>query len=304
MNSITTDPPMIRVHARWRADLSLAIVALVWGATFVVVKRALLEISTMYFLVLRFAVASLCLLAIFIPALRQVPPRDMWRGLRGGVTAGLFLWLGYVLQTFGLKYTTAGNSGFLTGLYIVLVPLLSAAVFRRWPQLRELGGIGVAAAGMIVMTVPGLDAHWRMNKGDLLTVGCAVAFACHLLVLGYYSQHEFFPAVALGQIAFTAILSGVSLAVEPPRAVWSRTVLGAICVTAIFATALAFALQTWAQQYTTATRTALIFALEPVFALAAAVVIGGEHLTIAAITGGALILMGILAVELKPSGTV
>ena len=302
MSSIATEPPVTRAHARWRADLSLAIVALVWGATFVVVKRALLEISTMYFLALRFALASLCLLAIFLPAFRNAPPRDMWRGLRGGLTAGLFLWLGYVLQTFGLKYTSAGNSGFLTGLYIVLVPLLSAILFRRWPQLREIGGIGIATAGVLAMTVPGLDAHFRMNKGDLLTLGCAVAFACHLLVLGYYSQHEFFPAVALGQVAFTAILSGVSLAVEPPRAVWSGTVVGAICVTAIFATALAFALQTWAQQYTTATRTALIFALEPVFALAAAVAIGGEHLTVAAMTGGALILAGILAVELKPAG--
>jgi drug/metabolite transporter (DMT)-like permease len=265
------------------------------------VKRALVEMSTMYFLAVRFAIASACMLPIFLPAFRRAKRDAIWRGLRGGVAAGVFLWLGYVLQSFGLKYTTAGNSGFLTGLYVVLVPLIGAAVYRHWPQPREFAGIGVASAGMIVMTIPGLDTHLRMNRGDLLTLGCAAAFACHLLVLGYFSQREIFPAVALGQIACTALLSAASLVIEPPRAVWSAPVLETIGVTAVFATALAFALQTWAQQYTTATRAALIFALEPVFALAVAVFAGGERLTWAATSGGALILTGILAVELKPA---
>jgi drug/metabolite transporter (DMT)-like permease len=257
----------------------------------------------MYFLAVRFAIASACMLAIFLPAFRRAPRDEIWRGLRGGCAAGVFLWLGYVLQTFGLKYTSAGNSGFLTGLYIVLVPLISAAVFQRWPQGREMIGIAIATSGMIVMTIPGLDVHWRMNRGDLLTVGCAVAFAVHLLVLGYFSQREFFPAVALAQIVCTAALSGISLLIEPPQAHWSGAVISAICITAVFATATAFALQTWAQQYTTATRTALIFALEPVFALAVAVSVGGEALTAAAVVGGTLILAGILAVELKPSSS-
>ena len=255
----------------------------------------------MYFLALRFALASACLLILFLPAFKRATKADIWRGLRGGVAAGVFLWLGYVLQTFGLKYTTAGNSGFLTGLYIVLVPLISAGFYRRWPQRREFTGIAIASAGMILMTFPNLQGSFRMNRGDLLTIGCAVAFACHLLVLGYFSQRELFCAVALGQIACTAILSAASLVTEPPQAKWSGTVIWAICITAIFATALAFALQTWAQQYTTATRTGLIFALEPVFALAVAVCAGGERLTAAAVIGGTLILVGILAVELKPA---
>lgn len=301
--SSAAETAVTRSQTRWTADVSLAIVALVWGATFVIVKRALVEISTMYFLAVRFALASACMLLLFLPVLKRASKSEIWGGLRGGIAAGLFLWLGYVLQSFGLKHTTAGNSGFLTGLYIVLVPLISAAVYRRWPQTRELTGIGIATAGMIVMTVPDLDAHFRMNQGDLLTLACAVAFACHLLVLGYFSQREFFPAVAIGQIACTAILSAACLVFEPPRAVWSGTVIWAICMTALFATAMAFALQTWAQQYTTATHTALIFALEPVFALATAVAIGGERLTIATMSGGALILAGILAVELKPAGS-
>ena len=295
---------MSSVAARWRADLALTLVAVVWGATFVMVKEALHEISTMYFLALRFGLASLCLLGLFLPALRKMPAAALWRGLRGGVVAGAFLCLGYILQTFGLKYTSAGNSGFLTGLNIVLVPVIGAAVFQRWPQIRELLGVGVAAAGLATLTIPSIDGGFSLshfNRGDLLTIGCAIAFACHLLVLGYYAQRERFEAVAVGQIACSAILSSLSLSIEAPRIAWSRPVVIALLVTAVLGTAGAFATQTWAQQFTTPTRTALIFALEPVVALATAVLIGGERLTAAAVLGGALILAGIVTVEIKPA---
>ncbi|MDQ2841315.1 MAG: DMT family transporter [Acidobacteriota bacterium] len=286
---------------RWQADLSLAIVALVWGATFVIVKRALDDISTVYFLAVRFSLAALCMIPIFFRQFQQAGVPAVLRGLRAGAAVGVFLWLGYMLQTFGLKYTTAGNSGFLTGLYVVLVPFIGAIVYRRAPQARELGGIALATAGMAAVTFPSMDRSLHMNRGDLLTLGCAVAFAFQLLLLSYYSQRELVAAVALGQIASTALLSICSLPFEPPRAVWNPSLVFAIVSTAIFATALAFALQTWGQKYTTATRTALIFALEPVFALATAVSFGREALTAAAVIGGTLILAGILAVELKPA---
>ncbi|MFL6354068.1 MAG: DMT family transporter [Bryobacteraceae bacterium] len=281
----------------------MAIVALIWGVTFVSVKRALNEISTMYFLAVRFGFASVFMLLTFGFRFRGAGSGAVWRGLRGGAAAGVFLWLGYVLQTFGLKYTSAGNSGFLTGLYIVLVPLVSACIYRRWPQIPELIGIAVASAGMALLTFPSLDRNHQMNRGDLLTVGCAIAFAFQLLVLGYYSQRERFEAVAVGQIVCATVLSTASLAIEPPKAVWSNTVIFAVILTSLFATALAFALQSWAQQYTTPTRTALIFALEPVFALITAVLAGGERLALAAVFGGGLILGGIIAVEVKPART-
>lgn len=301
MSSTGTAPALKPSPARWQADLALAVVALVWGTTFVAVKHALADISTLYFLALRFSVASLCMLLLFLPAFRKAGRRQVFEGLKGGAVAGVFLWLGYVLQTLGLKYTTAGNSGFLTGLYIVLVPLISAAVYRRWPQLPELMGILIAVSGMALLTLPSLAHGMPLNRGDALTIGCAVAFAFHLLILGYFSQRQRFEAVALGQIACAAILSSISLTLAKPAATWNANVLFSILLTAVFATALAFALQTWAQQYTTPTRTALIFALEPVFALLTAVSVGGEKLTITALFGGGLILAGILAVELKPA---
>ena len=109
-----------------------------------IVKQALADVSTLYFLFLRFALASLCLIVLFAPAFRKMAWRDIARGLGGGAAAGIFLWLGYILQTIGLKHTTAGNSGFLTGLYIVLVPLIGAAVLRKRPSGREVVGIVIA----------------------------------------------------------------------------------------------------------------------------------------------------------------
>jgi len=288
------------VTRRWQADLALAFVALIWGTTFVVVKRALGEISTLYFLALRFTLAAICMLLLFLPSFRRAGWRTVLRGLRGGAAAGVFLWLGYVLQTTGLKYTSAGNSGFLTGLYVVLAPLVSATYYRRWPQRIELVGIAIAGAGMLLMTIPEPGDLSAINVGDLLTIACAIAYAIHLVVLGHFSQTEQFEAVAIGQIALTAILSFTAFPFDPPRALWSRGVVLAIILTGVFATAIAFSLQTWGQQFTTATRTALIFALEPVFALATAVLFGGETLRSMALIGAALILGGILTVELKP----
>lgn len=284
---------------RWKADLSLALIALVWGATFVVVKGALAEISTFYFLALRFTLGGICMLPLLAPVLRQERRWRIWRGLRGGFITGILLWLGYVLQTFGLQYTTAGKSGFITSLYIVLVPMVSAALYRRWPRMQELIGIAITGVGMALLTFPSLDRDFQFNLGDLLTLGCAVSFAFHMLVLGYYSQRERFEAVAIGQIACVALLSFAGLPWDPPRAHWSRSLVFAIVLTGLFATTLAFIVQTWAQQYTSATRAALLFALEPVFALVTAVLIGGERITGSALFGCGLILIGILAVEVK-----
>ena len=168
MTTATAQPTPKKSPARWQADVALAIVALIWGATFVVVKRALLEISTMYFLAVRFGLASLCMLVMFAASFLRMQARWICRALGGGAVAGIFLWLGYVLQTFGLKYTSAGNSGFLTGMYIVLVPLIRAAICRRWPERAELAGISVATAGMALLTLTSIDRQFRIIRWYLL----------------------------------------------------------------------------------------------------------------------------------------
>ncbi|HEX4770240.1 MAG TPA: DMT family transporter [Bryobacteraceae bacterium] len=302
--SAAATPSQIESPARWKADLALAATALIWGTTFVVVKHAVASMSTMYFLALRFGFASLCTAILFRPAFRRAAShpdqrRQLAAGLGYGALTGVLLWGGYAFQTDGLKYTSAGNSGFLTGFYIVLVPLLSAAIYRRWPRLIEFTGVLIATGGMVVLTLPSISTGFRMNRGDVLTIACAVCYSFHLLTLGHFSKRYSFEPLALGQLAATAVLSALALFVEPPVAHWNPSLLAAILGTGFFATTLTFALQTWGQRYTTATRAALIFSLEPVFALATAVLIGGEMLTRYSVIGGCLILSGILLVELK-----
>ncbi len=281
--------------ARGRAELALAAVAFLWGATFVIVKGALEDVSTFLFLALRFSMASL-LLAFWLRSrlVRRTPVA--WAG---GALCGALLFAGYALQTAGLRWTTASNSAFLTGLYIVLVPLLGSFVYRSRPRAAELGGAALAAAGTALLS-GGLPSEW--NRGDLLTAGCAVAFAAHILAVERYSRRMDFERLSLMQIAAVAVLSWAAAAwIEPARVVWTARLWWALGTTSVLATALSFVLYTWAQGQTSATRAALIFALEPVFAGLVAWAAAGERWTAATLAGASLILAGIVLVELKPA---
>ncbi|MCX6637709.1 MAG: DMT family transporter [Acidobacteria bacterium] len=281
----------------WHADLALVGIALIWGATFVIVKQALDSASTLVFLALRFAIATLALAFAFRGRYGRLSERR--RELRGGVLAGICLFAGFAFQTFGLRHTTPSKSAFITGLSIVMVPLIGSLVYRKAPQVSEALGIAAATVGMALMTLEGPSL--AIAFGDLLTLACAVAFALHILVVGGFSAGGSFEALSLTQIA-TAALLAVSVCgwAEPPRAVWTAGLLAALVVTGLLATALAFSVQAWAQQRTTPTRTALIFALEPVFAWITSYLVYGELLAARAAGGAGLILAGILLVELKP----
>ena len=285
-----------RTPPQWRADLALALVAMVWGGTFVLVKDALADVSPVLFLALRFSAAAIALGIIY---LRNPSGRGIHGGWTGGIVTGILLYFGYLLQTQGLRLTTPAKSGFITGLYIVLVPLASSFVYKRAPQLSEVLGVAIATTGLGLMTLTGRALE--IGKGDLLTLGCAVVFTFHIMVLGYYSQRMAFEWLTLLQIGTCAAIGLLSFWwVETPVLHWNRQVVIAIAVTSLLATALAFTVQTWAQRYTTPTRTALIFALEPVFAWATSFVLTNEVLSRRAAIGALFILAGILLVELKP----
>ncbi|HLJ51107.1 MAG TPA: DMT family transporter [Bryobacteraceae bacterium] len=281
---------------RWRAELLLVLVCFVWGATFILVKDAVADIPILMFLALRFTMAAILLGAVM--ATRR--NRPSWRAsLRGGITVGTLLFLGYVLQTFGLRYTSAAKSAFITSLYVPLVPGLSAIIYRKIPRVSEIVGVTLAIAGLALLTVPSEVS--RISSGDLLIACCAVAFALHIILLGRYAQETDVGWLATIQIAFAAVLGGATFWwAEPLHVRWTSTVWIALAITSVFATALGFLAQTWAQSQTSATRAALIYSLEPVFAWLTSYVFAGELLTARALAGAALVLSGILAVELKP----
>ena len=283
---------------RRKAELALVCNAVIWGTTFVLVKSALHVVSPVLFLAIRFSVATLALMVLF---------RGRWKlrrkvtvkMLAAGCLTGVFLFTGFLLQTLGLQLTTPPKSAFLTGLSTVMVPLLAALVYRIRPQVSEVLGVLVATAGMGLMTLAGPIGS--IGRGDLLTFGCAVAFAAHIVTLGHFSEQVGYELLSITQVG-AAAMSALSLLwwVETPHIQWQPIVLWAIVITGLLATALAFTIQAWAQHYTTSTRTALIYALEPVVAWMTSFFIAGQGLSGRGAAGAALILSGVLLVEMKP----
>lgn len=281
------------MSTRLRADLALVIIAFVWGATFVVVKRALEDVSTVLFLTIRFTIAA-ALLALFFRR-GWMPER---RHLPAGILIGACLSIGYVLQTIGLETTTPANAGFITGFYIPLVPILGALVHRKVPAWQEAAGVAIATLGIVLLTLPA--GNLSVRSGDLFVLAATVLFAAHILILGHFSQLMPYKVLSFAQIAVGAIMGWASFWwIETPRIQWTPAVIGGLIATAVFATAVALAVQSWAQQHTTPTRTALIFALEPVFAWMTSYVVSGEVLTLRAGLGAVAVLSGIVLVEVR-----
>ena len=285
---------------RRKADAALVVNTLIWGGTFILVKAALRDVSPVLFLALRFSLATLVLAGLWLAGWRGASKHR--QGVAGGVLTGVLLFAGFLFQTLGLQFTTAPKSAFLTGLASVMVPLLAALVYRNRPQASEVLGVLVATAGLGLMTLQGPIG--TMGKGDVLTLCCALAFAGHIVTLGHYSERMSFEVLSVTQVATAAALA-VSLFwwVEPSRVVWRPAVIYAILVTGLLATALTFTVQAWAQRYTSSTRTALIYTLEPVFAWVISYWAVGEGLAGRTAAGAALILGGVVLVELKPMPT-
>ena len=285
---------------RRKAEAALVLNTVVWGATFVLVKAALVDVTPLLFLALRFSLATGALLALFRGS-RRVPFSG--KAAAAGALAGVFLFSGYLFQTLGLQLTTAPRSAFITGLTSVMVPLLAALVYRNRPQVSEGAGVLVATAGLGLMTLQsaGAGAGGSISRGDLLTFFCAIGFAAHIVTLGHFSENMRFQLLSVAQIGAAAVLALSSFWwAETPHVRWRPAVICAILVTGLLATALAFTIQAWAQQYTTSTRTGLIYMLEPLFAWITSYCMVGEGLSGRAAAGAALILGGVVLVELKP----
>lgn len=281
---------------RQAADLALLFNTVVWGATFVLVKNALDDISPVLFLAMRFTLATVALVILFHGPLRAL---FTWKAAAAGALAGVFLYAGYLFQTLGLRFTSAPKSAFLTGLTSILVPFLGALVYRTKPRLSEALGVLVATAGLWLMTLPG--AMGSIARGDLLTLIGAFGFAAHIVTLGHYSEAMRFEVVSVAQLGAAAVLALSSFWwAEVPRVVWRPMVVWSVLVSGILSTAVAFTIQAWAMQYTTATRTALIYLLEPVVAWVTSFWLAGEGLSRHGAVGAALILLGVVLVELKP----
>lgn len=283
------------IPRRLAADLALLAVAGFWGLTFPLGKIVLSSLGPFTYLTARFGIAALALIC-WGPRRLVAAPRREWTA---GAAVGGVLFLGYALQTTGLRLTTASNSGLITGLSVAMVPAISAAWFRRVPRSGVLAGIAAAVIGLVLLT---LNDVVRVNLGDVLTLGCAFFFALHIVLVGRLTR-GFDPIVfATAQITAVAILSGMAALVErplaplaaAPPAVWAM-----IAFMAATGTVGAFLIQVWAQRFTSASHTGLMFTFEPVAAALTAYLILGEVLAGRQALGAVLILAGIVLAELN-----
>jgi drug/metabolite transporter (DMT)-like permease len=290
-----------RALARW---LLLA-TALVWGATFTLVKSALADASPLVFNVIRMGLATAALAAVNWRALRQVTRVQ----LRAGALVGLFLAAGYELQTLGLASTTPAKSAFLTGLVVVFVPMLTLVPALRpegtvRPRGNAAAGALLALTGLVLLTTPAgstLRQLLHIAPGDLLSIGCAVAFAAHLISLEHAAHLATAGLLATLQVGFCTLVMLAAAPLRPMHLHWTPRLVVAFGVCSLLATAAAFTIQSFAQQHLPPTQTVLLLTLEPVFAALTGLAVLHEGMDHRSLAGAGLILLGILAVELLPS---
>jgi len=275
------------------AVAALVAATAVWGSTFLIVQDVIEVMPVYAFLTLRFTIATVVLIAIRPRCLRGLSPEIRNRGIALGAVLGL----GYILQTIGLQSTSATVSGFITGMFVVFTPLISAAVLRTRVSPIAWVAVGLATVGLGLLSVTG----FAIGLGELLTLGCAFLFAIQIVGLGLWSRPDDVYALTVLQLGTTAVMTLIaSLPSGGPVAPPTTRVWVAVLFLALVATAAAFIIQTWSQAYLTATRAAIVLTLEPVFAGITGVVIGGETLTTRILLGAAFILGAMYLAELGP----
>jgi drug/metabolite transporter (DMT)-like permease len=286
------------------AQFALLLTSVIWGWTFVLVKESVAEVTPLLFLFMRFTLATLLLIVIFRKSLAET-----WnaRTLFKGSLIGLALGAGFLFQTWGLQYTTATKSGFITGIYVVFVPLLGI-FFKERIGLGPRVGVALSFGGLFLILIGQnfslQELLSQLNFGDVLTFFCAISFAVHILLVGHYVDTQSYRALLVIQIAASAIFSLTgTLFFERLHFDFSQNVWSAIFITACFATALAFWAQNKFQPLFTPTRTAIIFSTEPVFAGFFGFWLLGESLTLFQLGGAGLILMGILVSQFPSKKT-
>jgi drug/metabolite transporter (DMT)-like permease len=282
------------MRAKSRAELVLAGVTLLWAATFLITRQGLAFISPVLLVAARFGLAFVVLA---LPWRREFSLRPERRTVRGGLLLGLLLCIGYVFQTVGLKYTSVGNSAFITYTFAVFTVVLEAMVMKRRPGAWTLAGLVLVMVGLFLQTRP---LSTGMNLGDLLTLGCALAYSVYMVYLNVFSDAGNQRMLLLIQFGFTAILAlAISPFVEQPFVTPAPALFLAMAYLGILGTAAAIGLQNRHQRDTTPTRAAIIFSIEPVAALLLAVALAGERPSAGELAGGLLILAGVGLASLK-----
>lgn len=273
-----------------QAEIYLLIIVIIWGSTFALIKGVIDLIPPYTYLTYRFLLAALILILIFWKRMKEINIMI----LKKGSLIGIFLFLGYALQTVGIKYTTATKAGFITGLSVVLVPIISHFFIKEKVSGNSVIGVIFAFIGLWFLNY---NSSFIFNFGDFLVLLCAVSFAMHIISVGLYARKVDYVLLVIVQLTTVFVLSFLmALFFERPgiHLYYPSGVWWSIILTGIFATALAFYMQNKFQRYSTATKTAIIFSGEPIFAAMFAYLLLGEKVGLIAWIGGLLIIFGMI----------
>lgn len=285
---------MKKTITKTKADLGLLSVTIFWGTTFIVSKITLYEISLLNYLAIRLTIAAIAMNMIAFRYRKQLNKRT----IKDGVVLGVFLFFSYLFQMWGIQYTTASNAGFITGIHVALVPLFGFLFFKDKPQMSSIIGVIFAFTGLFLISGGGSLSN--LNVGDLLVFICAIMVTFHVLLTGKYAPNNNIYLLTAIQLSTTAVLSIIFLMFSSETLIdFSPGIVSVLIYLALFGTVFTFLMQTAMQRFTTATRTALVFAMEPVFAAMFAYIIAGETMTILGWYGGVLILIGMIIAEIN-----
>ncbi len=274
------------------ATAALLAMTACWGSTFFLIKDLLDRVPTLDFLAVRFAIASVVMLAVAPRAVSRLSPEVR----RHAMVLGLLYGLAQILQTAGLAHTPASVSGFITGMYVVCTPLLAAYFLRTRIGPMTWVAVAIATAGLGVLTLDGL----AIGYGEGITLVAAILYALHIVGLGAWATARDALGMSILQIM---VIAAVCLVATAPDGLVLPATTGdwlSVVYMALFAGALALVGQTWAQAHLTPTRAAIIMSMEPVFAAFFAVTLGAESMTFRMIVGGMMVLTAMLIVELVP----
>jgi len=275
------------------APLALLLVSAAWGLAFVVMKPAIERQSVNNFLFTRFSMAVLVMILIRPQVLKFLTKDLLLRGL----AAGFLLGGGYIFQTVGLANTGAAITGFVTGLYVVLTPLFAGLIFKERVSKNTWLYVFMATVGLALLSLKG----WSIGFGELMVFFSAIAFAAHITALSKWSAGRDVYAMTITQLTMCAAMTGVASIFEGYSAPPDSGVWAVVVFTAVFATAIAFIVQTWSQAHMSATKVAVILTMEVVFAAFFAIIFAGERLTLQAALGGILVVTAMYLIVLKES---
>lgn len=283
---------------KWLSDFALLFVAFAWGGGFIAVKDTLNTVPPMYLMAYRFVLATIVVYIALRKWIGKITREEFFKG----ALIGTLLFVAFAFQTVGLQYTTASKQGFLTAVYVVFVPFFYWALYRKMPKLKVFLGSFMAIMGIGLIAVEGIlknDGGFMLNKGDVLTLCCAVFFALHIIAIEYFAKDMNVFKIAFLQISVAAVWFVVTalLFETAPETLETRAIVSIVYL-AVVSTFACFTIQTIAQKYTASSHVSIIMSLESVFAAVLGVWWLSEQLTLLMIFGCVLIFLAILVIEL------